>query len=334
MGNKPQNHDGFVCVSMEAAPGSGEDSFVGKLGKGHGFLCVADGCGGLGAKRYGNLGDHTGAYWAARLATEHLERKFWDEKPVFPQTKEQGKELCEALAQALAEKLKNFEAEHKTDRNIRIVGSMQRTLPTTLCATLFQAGLLNTMDCLFLWAGDSRGYILNTGGLHQLTADHTAMAGDAMEGLYCDAPLQNMVNGDKPFFISARRIRVKNPCLILIATDGAFSYLPTPMEFEWLLLSSLKLAKTMQAWQKRIEKVIGYVTGDDATLLMAVNGYGDFEALKASFEKRCEELQRDYITPVRRRRSRKIYATGKWEEYRKSYDWMDGQVHGELDWRI
>ena len=50
-------------------PGSGEDSFC-MRGVGRGaLLCVADGCGGLGSRRYDTLGDHTGAFAGARLLT-------------------------------------------------------------------------------------------------------------------------------------------------------------------------------------------------------------------------------------------------------------------------
>jgi serine/threonine protein phosphatase PrpC len=228
----------------------------------------------------------------------------------------------------------SFEALHAAKGESHIVGSMQRALPTTLCAALYQLSPEDALDCLFLWAGDSRGYLLRGGGLRQLTADHTSMGKDAMEGLYSDAPLQNMVNAEAPFSVSARRIRVQEPCLVLIATDGAFAYFPTPMEFEWFLLSTLMASASVEAWGKKLESGLRKIASDDCTVLMAMHGYSNFQALRGDMECRHAELKREYITPVRRRGMRLPYARERWEAYRAGYEGMEGKADDELDWRI
>ena len=59
----------LLCAQYAVLPGSGEDSFCMRaVGEGA-LLCVADGCGGLGSRRYETLGDHTGAFAGSRLAT-------------------------------------------------------------------------------------------------------------------------------------------------------------------------------------------------------------------------------------------------------------------------
>ena len=324
------------CVQVELAvvPGLGEDSFTFRRHESGGLLCVADGCGGLGAKRYVNLDGYTGAYLAARIVTECVEEWEANGSIFFPQSEAEGRALCESLAQRLGKILRNFDAEYASTGMVRIVGRMQCALPTTLCAALFQTAPMNRTDCFFFWAGDSRGYILNRDGLHQVTEDHTTASDDALESLYSDAPLRNMVNAENPFIFSARRVRVETPCVVITATDGAFMYLPTPMEFEWVLLDTLRTSANLEAWQRKIGNVLKKVTSDDCTLLMAFAGYESFEEIKADMEKRGRELQSKYITPVRLRRQRLEFARKKWHVYREAYDWTKGKADGEMDWRV
>ncbi len=325
-----------ACVSVHWAvdPEHGEDSFAFCVKEARGFLCVADGCGGIGAKRYESMGEHTGAFLAARLATECVKKWNANNAVPVPERRAEGQSVCKALSQALFEELQHFEATHANERSVRIVGRMQRTLPTTLCAAIFEGSPQGELDCLFLWAGDSRGYLLNQGGLHQLTADHTAAAGDALESLYQDAPLRNMLSADANFTLSARRVRVCPPCVVMVATDGAFAYLPTPMEFEWMLLSTLKAAENEDGWQRKLTQQLKRIAADDCTVLLAPVGFESFSAMKDVLEARRMELQREFITPVRRHKSGLDLARQKWEKYRQDYDWTKGKADGDLDWRI
>lgn len=321
-----------VQVSFAVIPEAGEDSFAFQADSQGAFLCVADGCGGLGGKRYGRMNGQTGAYLAARLATRVVSEWVQGAFPL-PLVPEEGREVCASLEEKLLHEFQRFEAEHSTEEAVRIVGSMRRTLPTTLCTALLVARK-ETVDGMFLWAGDSRGYLLNAGGLHQMTEDHAQGGHDAMEGLYRDAPLSNFLTAEGKFTISARRVRTPKPCVVLVATDGAFAYLPTPMEFEWLLLSTLHGSSHLAGWQKRLRAELEKVASDDCTLLIVPYGYADFEALQADMEKRRLFLQREFITPVRRRKQNAAFATKKWREYREQYDQAKGAAHGEVDWRI
>ncbi len=321
-----------ICVSHAVVPQAGEDSFAFLTNAQGGYLCVADGCGGLGSKRYTRMGDRTGAFLAAHLVTHEVEQRMGELFPL-PDGQEAGQALCASLAEALSQKLCQFEAEHSAQQRVRIVGSMQRALPTTLCLSLLKKSETG-LDCLFLWAGDSRGYLMDAQGLHQLTADHTHLHADAMESLYQDAPLSNVLNGEEGFFISGRRVRIQEPCMVLVATDGVYAYLQNPMELEWLVLSTLNAAQSMESWQKKLRAELEKLASDDSTLELAVYGYQSFEAMQESFATRREMLQKAYITPVRRHKANLDFARAKWQAYIQQYDWTERTGQGEPDWRV
>ena len=122
-----------MSVSCAVLPDRGEDSFVLGQDAAGGYLCVADGCGGLGSKRYEQLGGRTGACAAARLAVRAFSRWVQDHPlmPLLPQT---GGQLCEDLGKTLHHMFAEFARKYCQEEKTRIVGSMQRTLPTTLCS--------------------------------------------------------------------------------------------------------------------------------------------------------------------------------------------------------
>lgn len=301
-------------ISHAVLPDADEDSFALRSDEQSAFLCVTDGCGGLGSKRYAALENHTGAYIASRLAARAF-AQWAEERRPMPQSDEEGQMLCRELEGDLFHRLKGFADAHCGEEKSRIVGSMQRRLPTTLCAVTVQGN-----ELCFWWAGDSRGYVLDADGLHQYTRDHVRVEANAFETLYCDAPLSNLLCADKTGRIQFRRARMNTPSVILSVTDGVYSSLPTPMEVEMLLLDTLRPAKNFLDWEKRLHKQIAKLAQDDATLLMIPHGFADFDHLKAQLLPRREELQKQFITPVRRRRGNIAYAREKWRVYRKGYD--------------
>ena len=295
-------------------PEEGEDSFALRSDEQGAFLCVTDGCGGLGSKRYAALENRTGAYLASRLAA-----KAWlewaEEREPLPATEEETQLLCREAERAIFERLKGFADVQCQEEKSRIVGSMQRHLPTTLCAAF-----VREHEVGFWWAGDSRGYVMDADGLRQYTRDHVRGESDAFETLYRDAPLSNLLSADKLGRLQYRHVCVQKPSLVLCATDGVYSSLPTPMEVEMLLLDTLRLAKTLSDWEKRLQKQIAKNAQDDATLLVLPVGYADFEQLKADLLSRRAALQKQFITPVRRHKGDITYAREKWIKYQPGYD--------------
>lgn len=304
----------ILQINHAVLPDEGEDSFALRSDEQGAFLCVTDGCGGLGSKRYAALSNRTGAYLAARLAA-HAFEDWAQERPIIPANQTEEQILCRELEEVLLHRLKGFADMHCTQEKSRIVGSMQRQLPTTLCAATVQK-----QELCFWWAGDSRGYIMDEEGLHQYTRDHVRGNMDPFETLYRDTPLANLLSADRRGRIQCCRVQMNTPGLVLLATDGVYSSLPTPMEVEMLLLDTLKTAKNTKDWERKLCKQIGKNAQDDATLLLLPVGFDDFEMIRASLLPRREVLQKQFITPVRRRKGDMTFAHEKWKMYQPGYD--------------
>ena len=323
-----------ILIAHEAVQDQGEDCYAAETDTLGGLLCVADGCGGIGSRRYEKLEQHTEAYIAARLAVECVRE--WVaalDGRSLPQTAENAQHCAGLLCETLHKKMCDFHSQYHNDVSSRVImRGLQRTLPTTLCAALIDARATGSVSCVFFWVGDSRGYVLSEAGLRQCTADHVAGQTDAMENLYRDSRLTNVINADGAFTIDTYGLTLQKPCVVLTATDGAFSYLPTPMEFELLLLSTLQAATSLAGWQSRLRNALGKLASDDSTLAMTCFGFEQFEDLQAFFAPRRAMLQAKYITPVRRRKQSIDYARGLWAEYRQNYELSEEVRHA--DWRL
>jgi len=308
-------------INHSVVPDEGEDSFALRSDEQGAFLCVTDGCGGLGSRRYENLSGRTGAFLASRLAAKAF-AAWAEERQPSPERLEEAQILCHELEGDLFHRLKGFADENCVQEKSRITGSMQRVLPTTLCAfTCFgqRSG--------FWWAGDSRGYVMDADGLRQYTRDHVRGETDPFETLYRDAPLSNLLSADRAGRIQHRMVDVSKPGIVLTATDGVYSSLPTPMEVEMLLLDTLRLSTSYQEWERKLLGRIARNAQDDATLLIMPVHVSGFAQLKDLLMPRREVLQKQFITPVRRQKGRLEYARMKWKHYQPGYDRTEEQ-HG------
>lgn len=304
----------ILRMTHAVLPGEGEDSFALRSDEHGAFLCVADGCGGMGSKRYASLDDRTGAFLASRLAVRTFAEWCGTHWNISENTKV-PQEVCSELEQKLFLSLKTYAEEHSAKEASRISGTMQRCLPTTFCALTVQESRLT-----FWWAGDSRGYVMDEDGLHQYTRDHLRGDPDAFDSLYRDAPLSNLLSADQPGKIQLRSAAIGKPYAAIVATDGVYSCLPTPMEMEMLLLDTLKRAASLADWERKMQFQIAKNAQDDATLLMLINGFESFDHMKNLFLTRREALQKQFITPIRRRRGELHYAREKWLQYKPGYD--------------
>lgn len=326
--------DHMLSVHYAVLPKKGEDSFMLHCEGTRALLCVADGCGGLGGKRYEQMGDHTGAYIASRIVAGAF-TQWVKETRSIPQNQQEGQAFLSELQQYLHAVIVRMALKSYQSTEVsRIVGSMQRTFPTTLCMAIVEKREADGCECCFVWAGDSRGYVLDQGGLHQYTKDDVLGEVDSFESLYRDVPLSNYLCADLPVRLSLRRTQTTAPSIILCATDGSYGCLPTPMEFEMLLLSTMRAASSFEGWQRKMRLALGKLAQDDATLLCLNCGFECFDDCKDYFHPRYQQLKAQFIVPVRAQNEKIEIAREKWLEYKKNYDMTEGAEDEQANWRI
>ena len=278
------------------------------------MIAAFDGCGGLGAKKYSICRQHTAAYLAARLVANATLSWFdksmnCTENGLFAATNRGILELKEQLMSVISNAKTLLDGD-----GAQLIGTMVKSFPTTMSMILVEQRADMQLECSFIWAGDSRGYILQADGLRQCTWDDLRSGDDPFDNLYEDSPLSNMIHGDGAFSLNVRRVVVGNPAIVFTATDGAFGYLQSPMHFEWLLLKTLCSSDSLAEWEHRLSSAIAEIAGDDYTIVMAIYGWRSFQEIKESFqsrEKYLSELLPDSVDVDALRRI--------WTAYKTSY---------------
>ena len=306
--------DTVFVVNGEMIEDCGEDSFAYSVNDGTGFVGVFDGCGGIGSRKYTEYNNKSGAYIASRVAASVT--LDW-----FKRHGSRGIELTAENVAAMSENLKNSLAhqlksmETGTETSI-LRGSLAKSFPTTASLFLFSA-YKNEVHASFIWAGDSRGYVMTTSGLCQITNDDIEGGNDALVNLSADGKLTNLVYADDAFTLHRRNVVCDDAAIFITATDGCFGYFSTPMEFEYMLLETMQHADTPEQWKHNITQYIKKYTADDYTIGFAVCGYKSFTKMKKQFLPRKLYLQENYISKL---------ATGEtaikealWDEYKKTY---------------
>lgn len=307
--------DFVMSFCRDKVPGHGEDSYCYSFCDVAGLLGAFDGCGGAGTKTHDYYAGHTEAYMASRFCAGVFYDCF---RKLFPCQCDATKLAAEVFAPQVVKRLIDF-GPPKDTSGFQIKGTGIRTLPSTAAVALIQQKEDGSALVTAIWAGDSRVYIMDTNGLAQLTIDDTTVT-DPMATIYEDGVLRNVICSDKPVKLHCKTIQMREPFLVLAATDGCFGYLSTPMEFEGIILNTLLNTDCVARWEQELAENIGTIAGDDHTLCLAAYGYGDYAVLKKAYAKRYAFLEEKYLLPVTNlpledRDSR--YAL--WESYRDHY---------------
>lgn len=297
----------------EVRPELGEDNWCCGFDKSTGMIAVFDGCGGSGARKHTEYANHSEAFMASRLCAGALYECMQNHFPCDMSAEQFSKEI---LTPCISERIATNIPPEKVN-GVKIKG--MRTLPSTMATALIQSGNGGTLSVSPIWAGDSRVYILDSTGLSQITVDDSNQP-DPMEGLYDDGTLTNVICGNKPIALNHRTITIKPPFMVIVATDGCFGYVSTPMEFEGMILHTMLESSNVIQWEDNLRKLIASYAGDDHTLCLASLGYGSFANIQKSFSRRYDELKKNYLetiwaTPWEDRDTRRRL----WNEYRTNY---------------
>lgn len=323
-------------LNLHQVAGQGEDADpILRVGPDLGLLGVFDGMGGAGGTVYTTPdGPRTGAYIGSRVARDAVERRMLE--LIGPEWILDGPttatELEATLRAALAERLAELKAPASALRS-----KLVRALPTTMALLALQRTATggSTYACHAYWAGDSRAYVLlPEDGVSQLTTDDLRSGGDALHNLSGDSPMSNTVSADTEFAVRHRQVELQTPFVALVATDGCFHYLPSPMHFEHLLLTTLREVEDVEGWRSALEQRISAAGGDDAA--MALLGVGaDLAGLRDLFAKRTAEVEERYVAPLdeaeaevaraeealaETRERRAALSAERWAEYKPGYE--------------
>lgn len=314
---------GVIAINQEQRVNRGEDTSLCLSDQDSKAFLIAcfDGCGGSGAKRYPIAEDWTGARIASHTCAEVAYE--WYNNNQIARLGTQGapvEQIATSLKGAFTDRLKwANEALSATESLIK--GKLSKTLPTTMVAALAEPISEQTARCIFLWAGDSRGFLLSVQGLQQITTDDVQGNLDALENIQNDGVLTNLITANNEFTIRTKDLRLQEPCLIITATDGCFAYFISPIEFEEALLETLIASSSLEDWEKRLSLRIGEVASDDYTMQAAILGFHSFKELKSAFLPRLTDFRIRFSEPLRELKSTNDQngMLKLWQEYKRFY---------------
>lgn len=304
--------DTIQVFDKPARENLGEDSFYCAECENSAIVSVCDGCGGLGAKKYGTFQGHTGAYIASRAVSGAL--RDW-----YHKYQKEKWENVEKLALSVDQYIHMaYEVcEPYGVERTKIMGSMVRKFPTTLALAYAQRDEDGVIVHI-LWVGDSRVYLLDENGLAQLTKDDTGVE-DALENLISDGALTNVLSSDGNYQINSKTIRLYKPGLIFAATDGCFGYLRSPMEFEYTILKALVECETPVVFRRTLRSILADYAGDDLALGMMSFNYETYTNTRKCLAKRFYYLEENYVKPLKKENSDEILYR-LWNEYKVLYE--------------
>lgn len=289
---------------------SGEDSYFYSTNEKKCISAVFDGCGGLGSKKYSELNGKKGAYIASRAASAGVAEWF----DVYCDKQNHKNDIKKYIDKYLNECNKYI------SDGFELKGTMVKKFPTTMSAVMIESNN-GKMDLSYMWCGDSRGYLFDDNGAHQITEDDID-GEDALTNLTNDGVLNNVISFDYPYEIHTRLLKRNAPFMVVTATDGCFGYYKTPMEFEFSLLYTLSLSKSVEEWKNRLDEFIRRFTGDDYTICVAAVGFGSFSKLKSFYDKRMHKLYDKYISKIENANDSDIL--NMWNDYKKQYYTLPG----------
>lgn len=311
----PEILDYRFTISGEMIPEKGEDSYCSGVTENAALAAVFDGCGGLGSREYSTLSEKTGAYVASRAVSGAVYDWFTGSNGGAGLSQEEIRsDLCEYMNRAYGV-CRKYGGETSV-----LSGSLIRDFPSTAAAVIARQ-CPEGIELLCFWAGDSRIYFLDSEGLSQLSLDDIRGDFDAMENLYRDASLSNVLSSDGNYVLHQRRLVLNSPALVFTATDGCFGYLPSPMHFEYMILKNLLAADNPPEFEDTLEREIRKYAGDDYALSLMSFGFGDFAGLQSTLKGRRDYLKNVFIDPMEESADESL-PQSLWQEYRVGYEHM------------
>lgn len=262
----------------EKREGHGEDSIPLSIVKDDIYAVgVFDGMGGSGAaickSEFGD--NHTKAYVASRIIQEAIKN--------YIENIENPKDINPENIKSTAKGRLEQEKSNYPTKASGLRSKLVRDYPTTLAIATALKNEDETYVVNSYWAGDSRNYLWTQEGFYQISKDDLDTELDPLENLKNDGALSNCICADREFCINNKTIQTPGKFIILSATDGCFNYFATPMHFQEVLLTGLKLSENVDDWANFCKEEFSAVTGDDVSISLLAIGFESFTDLKETF---------------------------------------------------
>ncbi len=192
--------------------------------------------------------------------------------------------LGKRLGELILEKLKAIAELGGFEMEVSNKGAY--LLPSTLTVALMNERE-DAVDVLYLWAGDSRGYIWSVeGGMAQVTEDHEQ-----------DETMTNLITLSRPFTVEGRFLTVQKPCAIFNASDGVYKppSFACPIDQEYVFLIAVdKYDNEAEAMAYLEREYNNYSPDDSSTLALYGAGYESYEAFREAVRERMAVVDREY----------------------------------------
>jgi hypothetical protein len=305
--------DDLFMMGEPVNPEAGEDNMFGAVGENCAAIGVFDGCHGLGSRKYPVFHQHTGAYMSSRCISGAVRDWFMDTcGSGLPAPEEMASGIRNYITEAFAA------CTAYVPQTGNLKGSLRRDFPATFTLALMEEGEKNFFDLHIFTAGDSRIYLLNPEGLAQLSVDDTC-SNDALWSLRHDPPMTNVVSSDGRYDLNWRKFRLRLPFAVITATDGCFAYVPTPMDFEDMILEAMTTSKTPDLFEKNLQRRFSQTAQDDSCFGWMSAGFGSFQNMKKAMTGRYKTVKDSFIKTrpdlMNDKKNEEI-----WEIYRKGYE--------------
>lgn len=266
------------------------------------ILAVFDGLGGSGSSKVMVDGEERTSAWvgsrvAAACVTAHV--------PYI--VGRSSEDLVGTLEAALRAELKARGDEIASGEvQSRLVSKAIKRLPTTmaLCAVRPSTSDERGDEVVAVWAGDSRCYVLTpVEGLRVLTTDQTSSKKSTRTGRADDGAMANILSASGDFRLQSATTVVQGPVIVLAGSDGAYDYVRTPEDLEYLILSALSEAPTVEEWGNALADPLVARAGDDVSVALCVRGVDDLASARDAFARRHGELagRGEKLSAIRRR---------------------------------
>jgi len=301
----------ILSLSIEVSTGKGEDKDL-VYDDNSEFITMAvfDGLGGRSAGFDGMTGGQVASSEASIICEQILKRS----NPVLTQ------DTAIDIQQRICQSLRSL-VESKMSKS-RLSGTLTGK---RLCTTIALASVAkeidpnnNSFEVKLAWMGDSRIYFLSPNhGLQQLTVDDLEVDKDAFQMIREDPPMSQYLTADIPtkWQIHFVEEKLEERGCILVCTDGCFQYLPSPWDFENLLLQTLHDSQTISAWQELLAQRYQEIKQDDISLILYPIGFSSFEDLKQSYQQRLQNLIQEYNPKIS-----SVSSYELWQKYRIDYE--------------